>query len=200
MEAKDSKKKTTTSKKKKVVKQENKVSTKETKTIRGRKKEKFSFQEFCTSYATLWTIFVLLILLIIVLGVMIYQKNEKEKHSAFANMKVSVVKKDDEFSFGISALTLAQTDQYIFKIMNYKKNSINQEEIPYKVIVDNATDSVIKVTKNDSDEDLMKEQSYTVIEEGVLSKDEQEDIYYHVTITSSGKLSSKDVIYVKIIS
>ena len=190
------KKKSQTSKKKTVSHKNN--SLQDTRKEATQKK-KLTFKDICTSYITLWIVFILLLLFVIVMGVLIYQKSKLGNEEAFANMKVPILKVGEEVEFGINAYTLSVTDEYIIKISNHRKEDINKEEIPYKIEIVNNTDSVIQITKNDEKKDYMKDQKNTVIED-VLKKSEKEDIMYHVTVVSSQELNPKDLINVKISS
>ena len=46
----------------------------------------------------------------------------------------------------------------------------------------------------------MKKQKGTIIDEKTLSNKEKEDVYYHVKITKYKDLTSKDLIYVKVMN
>lgn len=163
-----------------------------------KQKKKKTVQDLLNSVKTLTVIFVLLLVLVIFLFVLCVIKYKEAKENEFANMVIPVYELNTDYEFNINAKTLSEVNEYVLKIVNYKKDEINKEEIPYKIEIKNETDSIIKVTKNDSKKDLMKKQKNTIIEENKLKKDEKENIYYHIKITKSNDLTNKDLIYVKI--
>ncbi|MBQ9019195.1 MAG: hypothetical protein IJ097_02650 [Bacilli bacterium] len=161
-------------------------------------KKKIKFKDFINSTITLSIIFVLLLILVIVLTVLCFQKNKELENNGFANMTIPVYELGSNYEFSINAKTLSETDEYIFKIVNYRKELLNIEEIPYTVEIKNDTQSTVKLTMNKSKKDLMKKQQSTILDRKVLSSKEKENIYYHVKITKYHKLSKDDLIYIKI--
>ena len=162
------------------------------------KKKKFSFKEFINSTKTLTTIFILLLVLVIFLIVLCVNKSKEADNNKFANMIIPVYELNTDYDFTINAKILSETDEYVFKIVNYKKEELNKESIPYQIEIVNDTNSIIKVTKDDSKKDLMVDQKQTIIEGKKLSNKEKENIYYHVKITEYNDLTSKDLISIKI--
>ena len=161
-------------------------------------KKKINFKEFINTPEFLVVIFVLLLVLVVVLTVLCIIKDKETDRNAFANIVIPVYELNSDYEFSINAKTLAETDEYIFKIVNYKKNNVNEEEIPYTVEIKNETNATIKVTMNKSKKDLMKKQKLTVLKKKVLKANEKEDIYYHVKVTKSKDLTNKDLINITI--
>ena len=148
-----------------------------------KKKKQKNVQDLLKSVKTLTVVFVLLLVLVIFLLVLCVIKYKESKANEFANMVIPVYETNTNYEFSINAKTLSEVEDYTFKIVNYKKNGINKEEIPYKIEIKNNTNATIKVTKDDSKKDLMKNQKETIIDENTLKKDTKENIYYHVKIT-----------------
>ena len=167
-----------------------------------KEEKKRTVKDFFSSVLFLRILFVCLIVLVIGLGILIYQKEKKEEKEVHSHITVPVYQLESEFEFGIDVALLAKekNKEYIIKVTNYKDDKVNTEEISYQVLVENPTDCVVSVKKNDDKENLMKEQKSSLIEGGVLSASEKEDVYYHVFIDSMGKLKSDDLLHVKIIS
>ena len=163
--------------------------------------KKSKMKEFFSSIMFLKIIFVILIIVVIVLGIFIYKKEKSDDNKQYAHISVPINQLGSDFEFGIDALLLSKENnkEYILKITNYKDNKVNKEEIPYQVIIENPTDCIISVTKNDEDKNLMVEQLSTMIE-GMLGSSKKEDIYYHIVIDSIGNLQSNDFLSVKIVS
>ena len=163
-----------------------------------KKKKKKTAQDLLNSVKTLTVVFVLLLVLVIFLVVLCAIKYKESKENEFANMIIPVYELNTNYEFNINAKILSEVDNYTFKIVNYKKNEINKEEIPYKIEIKNDTNSTIKVTKNDSKKDLMKEANESIIDEVTLEKDKKQNIYYHIKITNYKDLTKDDLIYIKI--
>ena len=163
-----------------------------------KKKKQKNVQDLLKSVKTLTVVFALLLALVIFLLVLCVIKYKESKANEFANMVIPVYEINTNYEFSINAKTLSEVEDYTFKIVNYKKNGINKEEIPYKIEIKNNTNATIKVTKDDSKKDLMKNQEETIIDEVTLKKDKKENIYYHIKITKSKDLTKDDLIYIKI--
>ncbi len=163
-----------------------------------KKKKKKTFKDIMNSTKTLTIIFLLLLVLVIFLIVLCVIKNKEADENKFANMVIPVYELNTDYEFSINAKTLSETNEYVFKITNYKKDEINKEEIPFKIEIKNDTNSTIKVTKDDSKKNLMKKQKLTTLKEEKLKKEEKENIYYHVKVIKNNGLTRDDLIYIKI--
>ena len=165
-----------------------------------KKKKQKNIQNLMKSVKTLTVVFSLLLVLVIFLLVLCVIKYKESKENEFANMVIPVYETNTNYEFNINAKVLNEIGVYTFKIVNYKKNDINKEEMPYKIEIKNTTDSTIKVTKGDSKTDLMKKQEDTIVDEVTLKKDKKENIYYHIKITKAKNITKDDLIYVKIMN
>ena len=163
-----------------------------------KKSKKKTTEDLLNSTKRLTIVFVLLLILVIFLLVVCVIKYKESKENEFANMVIPVYETNTNYEFSINAKILNEVDGYTFKIVNYKKDEINKEEIPYKIEVKNNTNSIIKVTKGDNKKDLMGKDKEKIIDEVTLKKDDKENIYYHIKITKSNNLTKDDLIYIKI--
>lgn len=161
------------------------------------KNKKKNFKEFFKSTKFLTIIFILLIVLVSILVVLCVIRSDEAKENGFANMRFDLVGDNKPIDFGINALTLSQTDEYIFKVTNFKGNKINKKEKKYTVTIENETDCVISVTVNDLDQDVMTNQESTILTDTLKGK-EKEAVYFHVKVKSAGELNDKDLIKVQI--
>lgn len=166
-----------------------------------KEKEHHTMKEFFSSLLFLKIFFGILIILVIVLGVLIYQKESQSEEEELAHITVPVYQVGTGFEFGIDAALLSKESnkEYILKITNYKGNKKIKEDVPYQIIVENPTDSIISIKKNHDKDNLMQEQKNTIIEDVMPSKDKA-DIYYHIVIDSVGNLQNNDLYSVKIVS
>jgi len=143
-------------------------------------------------------VFILLLVLVITLFIVCIIKNREVDLNKYANMVIPIYEEDTNFEFNINAKVLSEVDEYTFKIVNYRKDKLNEKELNYRIEVNNDTDSIIKVYIDGDDKDLMIDQKQTIFEDRKLSNKEKENIYYHVKMTKKGKLTNKDLIYIKI--
>ena len=170
--------------------------------MRKKKKKKTwkeKIKEFFSSLLFLEILFVILLVVVVCLGVLVHQKRSSNEE-LHANIVIPIYKKDADFEFSISAVDLKKSKEYVFKVINYMKDIVNEEDIVYSVNVQNPTDSVITLTKNDDETNLMKSQENTLLENEVLSSKEEKEIYYYVRFKKVGKLKNKDLITVHIAS
>ena len=193
-------KKSTTTNKSNVKREVKKPSEEKKNKIEIKDKQEKGLKDKISSLLVLKIIFVLLAVLVIVLGIIVYQRSNDENYSVKANIVIPVVTAGDEFDFSINAAALAQSNTYVFKVTNFKDKTINSIEMPYQVTIENGTDSVIKVTKNGESKDLMLDQKNTVINGEPLGKDKKDYVYYTVKMTSHGNIGSQDIISIKISS
>ncbi len=161
------------------------------------KKKKKNIKGFLTSTKFLTGVFVLLIIVVFILVILCVVRNNDSEINGFANMSFSLTDNNNPIEFGINAATLSETDEYIFKVTNYKGNKINKKKTNYKVTIENKTNCIISVTINDLDDNVMTNQEGTELVD-TLKANEKEAVYYHVKVKSSGELNSKDLIGVKI--
>ena len=184
--------------KKKVSESKSKIKKK---TINGKKKSDEK-KKSIGSYVFLWVLFIMLLGLVVGLSVLVYQKKEKIKEQEVANISIPISKVDSHFSFNINAFNLSSSNgEYVFRVSNYKNNKIADTNLTYNITVQNPTDVVIKLTKGDSDKNLMVEQTSTVLGLQNFSSQEKEDVYYHISVVEKGKkVDKKDLISVIITS
>ena len=166
------------------------------------KKVNNKVKDFFSSTLFLKIVFIALLIIIIGLAVLIYQKEEKDKKVENVHITVPVNQSGTDFEFGIDALLLSKENnkEYTIKITNYKDDNINDEEMPYQILIENPTDCVISVKKGKDEQNLMKSQESTLIEGEVLKSKEKEDVYYHIFIDSIGKLENNELLHVKVTS
>ncbi|MBR5370276.1 MAG: hypothetical protein IK137_03115 [Bacilli bacterium] len=163
-----------------------------------KKRKKKDVKDLLKSVKTLTVIFILLLIFVIFLVVLCVIKYKESKSKEFANMVIPIYETNTNYEFNINAKILNEVDGYTFKIVNYRKDKINEEEIPYQIEIKNPTNSIIKVTKDDSKKDLMDNQKETILKRNTLKKDKKENIYYHIKIVKSNNITRDDLIYIKI--
>lgn len=180
------KKVTTTSKKTSRIdtKKESKEQKQQTKTI-----DKISY---------LYLAFVALLAIVVFLGVKVYQTAEVKKIEE-ANIVVPLLKKYLSYNMSISLDELRKNREYSIKISNFRQNTINQEEVDYQILVSNESKAKIKVTKDQDENNLIKNQESTRIEGVSLkAKEKNYSIYHFSVIENEDKIKSNDKINITI--
>ena len=141
-------------------------------------------------------IFIVLFIIVIVLGILIFQKSKNESNNEIANISIPIIEKDSRFAFNINALNLSQTDEYVFKIVNYRDDVVNNEDFTYKITIINPTNAVIEMTKDDGKKNYLSGKKEETIENEKLGNSLKEEHYYHIKVVKTGKLMEKDLISV----
>lgn len=174
-----------------------KVSTKKTVT----KKEPIEQQNQTTAsnkISYLYLAFVALLAIVVFLGVKVYQTS-KIKRVEEANVVVPLLKKDSSYNMSINLEELKKNKEYSIKISNFRQNTVNQEEVDYQILVSNESKAIIKVIKDQDENNLIKNQESTRIEGVSLkAKEKNYSIYHFSVIENKDKIKSNDKIDVTI--
>ena len=159
--------------------------------------EPFSIKakRFVGSYKFLYTAFGVLLLLVVILSCLVFtKKNEIDKTKS--NIVFSILETNTNNYLDLELEGLVGKE-YTLKVTNYRKREVNDKEIHYAITVTNDTDVEIEVVKDDSKENLITDQKYSVIE-GDLGKKEKEDTIYTFRVTNSDKLKKGDKIRIEV--
>ena len=105
---------------------------------------------------------------------------------------------DFEFGIDVKELEKEKGKRYTFKIVNYHDEELIQEDIPYEIHIYNPTESTFKITRDNQEKTLHKDESL-VIEGSLAGKQKIED-YYTVQIVNYQKESSEEFLYIHIFS
>lgn len=170
------------------------------KTSQTREKTKDKKKSIFTTENILAAVFGILLIVVIVLGVMVFNKSQENKDKVNANLVVPIFEVNAEENVSLNTLALAEEDEYVLKITNYKDDKVIAEKVNYSITVENDSKAIVKVTKNKDTEDLMKNQKSTVIENQELKSNTKEDVYYHISITEKNKIDKDDKVNIKIAS
>lgn len=170
------------------------------KTSQTREKTKNKKKSIFTTENILAAVFGILLIVVVVLGVMVFNKSQENKDKVNANLVVPIFEVNAEENVSLNTLALAEEDEYVLKITNYKDDKVIAEKVNYSITVENDSKAIVKVTKNKDTEDLMKNQKSTVIENQELKSNTKEDVYYHISITEKNKIDKDDKVNIKIAS
>lgn len=170
------------------------------KTRQTREKTKNKKKSIFTTENILAAVFGILLIVVVVLGVMVFNKSRENKDKVNANLVVPIFEVNAEENVSLNTLALAEEDEYVLKITNYKDDKVIAEKVNYSITVENDSKAIVKVTKNKDTEDLMKNQKSTIIENQELKSNTKEDVYYHISITEKNKIDKDDKVNIKIAS
>ena len=130
----------------------------------------------------LYLIFIALSIIVIFLGIKVYQKSKVKKVEE-ANIVIPILKKGE----------------YSIKISNFRQDNINKEEIEYKITITNESNASIKVTKDQDDTNLIIDQTSTRIEGVSLKANKKDYAIYHFSIDKNGtKIKSGNKINISV--
>ena len=153
-----------------------------------------------TTENILLAVFVVLLILVVVLAIMVFNKSRENKDKINADLAVPILELNSEENISLTTSVLAEKDEYVIRITNYKDDKVIAEEVSYAITIENDSLAIVKVTKDNSSDDLMKSQKSTVIENQKLKGNEKEDIYYHISVTKKNKINKDDKVNIKIAS
>ena len=199
-------KKNTVSKnsKKTISNSKNKKSSSEVKSIKNisskENKNKKEIKGKDKGFITLNIVFFSLIVLVIILSIIVFKKNNEMKNTLVADMIFPVIEENATLPFSISLNNVSEDKEYIFKVTNYRGNKINDSEINYKIIIENPSDAKIKVFRGNGNNDLMVDQKYTEIDNLKMYKDVKEDVYFRVSFDNLEAVKDKEMVSISIVS
>ena len=167
---------------------------------RKKKKKEVSFKEVLTSTKSLTIIFIGLCVFVFVLGGFLVSRKMNQKPEA--NMLIAVMEKEKSYSFHINAYALKDEDSYLLKVVNYRGDSIINEDITYSMTITNPTDSEISIKKLDNFEEvgdeLMVDPKESKIVDEKFNKNEKNENWYKISMTKKGNLKENELIRVLI--
>lgn len=175
--------------KKKVVNTTKKV-TKVTK----KENKKLDYKKVVTNEKFLLGVFVLLAVFVCILGCFVIKEMNGNRVIDKTNVVLPIVEENTNNALEIDAYGLTKERFYVIKVTNYHNKEINKDELEYTIDIENETKATIKVTKNDDETNLIKNNKKTVITGQKLGKDKKQDDYYYVSIVHDGGVVQNDTI------
>lgn len=155
------------------------------------------FKKFISSYAFLYSLFFVLLICVLVLGIVVFVKRNESNNKAF-NIAVPILEDGNRSAFNIDLAELKNREEYVLKVTNYRGDNINTESLDYSITIRNESGVIIKVTKDDQDDDLMVDPVATIIEGVGFGTDKKEEDIYHFTINDDSKIEKDAVVSVEI--
>ena len=136
-------------------------------------------------------VIVLLGLLVVFLGIKLIVLWSNSKNDLKANIVIPVIEKKSSSTFVLTMSEFNKDSAYVFKVNNYRKKKVNDEELTYTINIRNEDKTDLVINKYGSDTNLAKDEAVFSIENNKLkAKKKQSDIY--VVKINSKKNIKKD--------
>lgn len=192
-------------KKKKTVSKEKKATSSRKSNIEDIKKavpeaEPFSvkFKKFIASYAFLYSLFAVLLVVVIILAIMLGKK-ENEQDVNKSDIVFSVLEKNTNNSFNVNLKGLIER-KYVLKVSNFRNDTLCEEDIPYKIHIINTSSAEIEILKDGGVDNLMVDQKETIIEAPALGCAKKTETLYYFKLLNYSKIKDDDVLKIEVIS
>ncbi len=140
-----------------------------------------------------------LIALVIWLVLMVAKK-EKDPTNIVADMVVPIIEKGSKNEFTVN-LDKIEDKKYIIRVVNYRNDIINKNEMDYDIEVINENNVEIEIYKNEIEDNLASINNKDLfIEKNVLKAEEKQDDVYKIVVVSDKDLTKKDTLKIIITS
>ena len=136
-----------------------------------------------------------LIALVIWLVLMVAKK-EKDP----TNIVAPIIEKGSKNEFTVN-LDKIEDKKYIIRVVNYRNDIINKNEMDYDIEVINENNVEIEIYKNEIEDNLASINNKDLfIEKNVLKAEEKQDDVYKIVVVSDKDLTKKDTLKIIITS
>ena len=156
--------------------------------------KKLDYKKVVTNEKFLLGVFILLAIFVCILGCLVIRETNKTRVIDKTNIVLPMIEENAKNTVKIDAFGLTKERFYVIKVTNYRDKLINKEEIKYTIDVENDTKATIKVTKNEDETNLIKNNKKTVITGQELIKGKKQEDYYYVSIVHDGGVVKGDTI------
>ncbi len=169
-----------------------------------KKTKKFKFSKLDKQDKALLSTMAALVVLVAALSVVALNLKNNEQNEK-ANIVIPMLEENaqNEISVDLADMEEGDTKEYIFKVTNYKIRDINEEKIKYSISVTPALSANIKLYKNNSNKNLIKNNTNEVnstftITNNVLAKDKKVEDSYLLIIEAKKTPTKNEKITLKI--
>lgn len=171
-----------------------KKEVKQTKKVTKVTKKKIDYKKVVTNEKLLLAVFILLAIVVCILGCFVIKERNNSRVIDKTNVVLSMVEENTKNTLQIDAFGLTKERYYVIKVTNYRGKDINEEEFEYSIDIENETKATIKITKNEDETNLIKDNKKTFISGQKLGKDKKQEDYYYVSIVHDGGVVKDDFI------
>ena len=168
--------------------------TKKVTKVTKKSEKKLDYKKVVTTEKFLLGIFVLLAVFVCILGCFVIKEMNSNRVIDKTNVVLPIVEENTNNTLEIDAYGLTKERFYVIKVTNYHDKDINKDDFEYSIDIENDTKATIKVTKNEDESNLIKNNKKTVITGQKLGKDKKQEDYYYVSIVHDGGVVKDDLI------
>lgn len=161
-----------------------------------KKKEK---QEINKQDMALIGTFIALIILVSALGLYVMNIDNIQKANLVADITIPVLEAHSESELSVEVDDLAEgaTKEYILAVSNYKDKTILEKAIEYDVDITPTENTIVKVYKNNSSDNLLTEDDLLIENNKLKAGKKVEDIY-KIVIEATATPKEQEKITIKI--
>ena len=175
-------------------KNNNKNVVKKTEEVKNKSRKKISYDKLASFEKVLLGVFILLAILVCILGCLVITNKNKNRVIDKTNIVLPILEENTKDTLEIDAYGLTKERYYIIKVTNYHDKKKLEEDILYNIDIENETKATIKLTKNDDNTNLIKNNNKTVITGLELKKGDKQEDYYYLSIVHDGGVVKDDTI------
>lgn len=168
--------------------------TKKVTKVTKKSEKKLDYKKVVTTEKFLLGIFILLAVFVCILGCFVIKEMNSNRVIDKTNVVLPIVEENTNNTLEIDAYGLTKERFYVIKVTNYHDKDINKDDFEYSIDIENDTKATIKVTKNEDETNLIKNNKKTVITGQKLGKDKKQEDYYYVSIVHDGGVVKDDKI------
>ena len=175
-------------------KNNNKNVVKKNEEVKNKSRKKISYDKLASAEKVLLGVFILLAILVCILGCLVITNKNKNRVIDKTNIVLPILEENTKDTLEIDAYGLTKERYYIIKVTNYHDKKKLEEDILYNIDIENETKATIKLTKNDDNTNLIKNNNKTVITGLELKKGDKQEDYYYLSIVHDGGVVKDDTI------
>lgn len=164
------------------------------------KKRKKNKTKMTTQEKILLVIFIILVIVVITLGIQVLNLEKSKKENREVNIIIPIIEKQSTSGFKLDASSMkkGESQEYLFKITNYKGNKVNESKMVYNISLTPSENTTIELYKDEDKVDLIENENSLEIEGINLPKNTKSETVYKLIISKNNNVKTTDMISVKV--
>ena len=169
------------------------------KTLKKLKKKKkknrvLDYDEISLNERFILGIFILLAIVVCIVGCFVVKEKNNTRVIDNTDLILPILEVDKKKTLKLDAFELITDRYYVIKVTNYRDEKLINEDLKYSIDIENDTKATIKLTKNDDQTNLIKNNKKTVITgQELLKEKKQEDVYYLSVVHDAGVIKGDKI-------
>lgn len=159
-----------------------------------KKKKTLDYEKITLNERFLLGIFILLAIIVCILGCFVIKEKNSSRVIDNTDIVLPILDLGVKNTLKIDTFELTTDRFYVIKVTNYRDKDLIKEDLEYSVDIENETKATIKLTKNDDETNLIKNNKKTVITGQKLLKDKRQADVYYLSIVHDGGVIKGDKI------